>query len=149
MIGLLLLTGVASFSVASEPTEQKTPVVKSAGGDSKIIVRGGFLGIHILVFPDRGVKTGEYIVWYKYEFNDEPFIKDDDYIRRFSLFPVGDSTGSLFALRMNDMLGSSSGTVKVTVRIGLNQNPAVAPEQEEVHEASFNGAYVSPFKQIS
>lgn len=149
MISLLLLTAFPSLSVAAEPTEQNTPVVKSAEGDSKIIVRGGFLGIHIIVFPDRSVRTGEYIVSYKYEFNDEPYIADSDYIRRFNPFPVWDSTGSLFALRLRDLLDSSDGTVKVTVKIGKNQNPPVAPVQEDVYQATFTGAYVLPFTQIS
>ena len=147
MIGLLLLTGVASFSVAAEPTEQKTPVVKSQAGDSNINVKGGFLsifrGILISVVPGESVKNNNYIAYYEIRFNDEPMLMGDN---RLDDSRVSYSTGPLFSLRMADLLNSRGGTVEVTVKI--RQNPGT-PVQTEVYEANFHGAFVLPFKQIS
>lgn len=149
MIGLLLLTGVASFSVAAEPMEQNTPVVKSQAGDSVIDVSGGFFGgpvglfVHIKIIPTQAAKDKPYHWSYSITFTgtsgDVGYTGDSGFFSS-NIRVVRLSSPSLSFMRRNTDLNSRSGTIYVHVDIQeYNGGPLVQVYEKD---GTFRGPFV-------
>jgi hypothetical protein len=138
MIGLLLLTGVASFSVSANQMEKNTPVVKFQSGTALITVTGGYkITIKIKEIDANYINNG-YYYRFRIQFGNGQALCGSIYIDNSK---EQYSTSSLFyyRLRLPEVLSGRTGTVTVHVEIG--QNNAV-PDQKYDEEGTFRGSRV-------